>query len=540
MKEKMFCYQCQETAHNTGCLVRGVCGKTPNVAAAMDLLIFVVKGLSIVASCLDKKMSDSNRKTVNRFVCDALFSTITNTNFNYEDITDRICRGIDLRNALLNEAGQKGVEVPMVGEVMWNAHRDDCAAKARSVGILAETDEDKRSLGQLIIYGLKGIAAYLDHAMRLGHDDEDIHHFIRTTLARLSLNHMGKAELLRIVNQVGEYGFKAMALLDRANTSSFGHPIPTHVNLGTVHRPGILISGHDLSDIQMLLEQSEGQGVDIYTHGEMLPAHYYPAFRKYSHFVGNYGSSWWKQREEFESFGGPILFTSNCIVPPFEGASYSQKVFTTNSASYPGWRHITADSNGKKDFTEIINEARRCRPPRQIERGSIIGGFAHNQIGKMADKIVNAVKNGTIRRFVVMAGCDGRMNSRNYYTEYARNLPADTVILTAGCAKYRYIKLGLGEIDGISRILDAGQCNDCYSLIVTALKLKEIMQLNNINELPITYNLAWYEQKAVIVLLTLLNLGIKDICIGPTLPAFLSPCVRRILTEQYGLKTIEE
>lgn len=540
MKEKMFCYQCQETAHNTGCTLRGVCGKTPDVAAAMDLLIFAVKGLSIVASCLDKKMSDSNRKKVNGFVCDALFSTITNANFNYDDITDRICRGIELRNALLNEAGQKGVEVPMTDEVMWNANRDDCAAKARSVGILAETDENKRSLAQLIIYGLKGIAAYLDHAMRLGHDDEDIHRFIHSTLARLSLNDMDKHELLRIVNHVGEYGLKTMALLDRANTSSFGHPIPTHVNLGTAHRPGILISGHDLSDMQMLLEQSEGQGIDIYTHGEMLPAHYYPAFRKFSHFVGNYGSSWWKQREEFESFGGPILFTSNCIVPPFDGASYSHKVFTTNSAGYPGWRHIVADSSGKKDFTEIINEARRSRPPRHKESGYIIGGFAHNQMEKIADKIVNAVKNGDISRFVVMAGCDGRMNNRNYYTEYARNLPADTVILTAGCAKYRYIKLGLGDIGGIPRVLDAGQCNDCYSLIMTALKLKEIMQLNSVNELPVTYNIAWYEQKAVIVLLALLNLGVRDICIGPTLPAFLSPQVRRILSEQYGLKTVEE
>jgi len=538
MRNKMFCYQCQETAQGTGCTIRGACGKKPDIAAAMDLLIFIVKGVSIIATCLNEKKANANRKKINDFVTDALFCTITNANFNYEDIVDKICNGINLRNELLTDAGQKGVEVPMTDEVMWNAKRDDCAAKARSVGVIAESNEDIRSLKQLIIYGIKGMAAYLYHAMRLGYDDEDIHRFIQTTLADLALRTMTQNELMRIVNRTGEFGIKVMALLDQANTGTFGHPMTTHVNLGVGHRPGILVSGHDLHDLMMLLEQSEGQGIDIYTHGEMLPAHYYPAFRKFNHFVGNYGNSWWKQRDEFETFGGPILFTSNCIVPPFDGASYSVRVFTTNITSYPGWKHIQTDASGKKDFSEIINEARRSRPPRQIEKGSITGGFAHNQMNKLLDKIVGAIKSGTIRRFVVMAGCDGRMKNREYYTEYAKHLPTDTVILTAGCAKYRYIKLNLGDIEGIPRVLDAGQCNDCYSLAVIVSKLCDALNLNNINEVPVTYNIAWYEQKAVIVLLALLSMGVKNIKIGPTLPAFLSPYVRRVLSEHYGLSTI--
>lgn len=538
MKPKMFCYQCQETLANEGCTLRGVCGKDPILSSAMDLLVFVVKGVSVVANRLDCAMSDADRHRVNRFVVDALFCTITNANFSYTSIVDRICRGIELRNTLLTVAGQKGIDVPMVDEVIWNGLRDDCAFKARSVGVLAETDTDLRSLKQLVLYGLKGMAAYLFHAMQLGHDDRHIHQFIHNTLASMTLQTMAVDELLQLTLQVGEYGVKTMALLDAAHTQTFGDPVVTHVNLGVGYRPGILVTGHDLHDLMMLLEQSEGQGIDVYTHGEMLPAHYYPAFRRFHHFMGNYGGAWWQQHADFEAFGGPILFTSNCIVPPPKGAGYSTRVFTTNSAAFPGWRHIEADKNGRKDFCELINEARRSRSPRPLEKGTIVGGYAHNQMESIADRIVEAVRNGDISRFVVMAGCDGRMPNRRYYTEFASQLPHDTVILTAGCAKYRYIKLDLGTINGIPRVLDAGQCNDSYSLVLIAQRLRETFGATDINELPITYNIAWYEQKAVIVILALLSLGIKDIHIGPTLPAFLSPYVRSVLAEHFGLSTI--
>ena len=538
MRPKMFCYQCQETVANTGCTLRGVCGKDPTVSAAMDLLLFVVRGVSVVSTRLDSIMGDADCKRVNRFITDSLFCTITNANFSYDSIVDRICRGIELRNSLLTVAGQRGVDVPMVDEVIWNGLRDDCASKARSVGVLAEPDEDLRSLKQLILYGLKGMAAYLYHAMQLGHDDTHIHHFMQSTLASMTLMTMATDELLGLTLQVGEYGVKAMALLDAANTQNYGNPVVTHVNLGVGYRSGILISGHDIHDLMMLLEQSEGQGIDVYTHGEMLPAHYYPAFRRFPHFIGNYGGAWWQQHSDFEAFGGPILFTSNCIVPPPKGAGYSTRVFTTNSSSYPGWRHIEADENGRKDFTEIINEARRSRPPRQIEKGTIIGGYAHNQMEQIADSLISAVRSGDIRRIIVMAGCDGRMPNRRYYTEFAAQLPHDALILTAGCAKYRYIKLDLGTINGIPRVLDAGQCNDCYSIVLTALRLRDALGLTDINELPVTYNIAWYEQKAIIVLLALLSLGVKDIHLGPTLPAFLSPYVRSVLTEHFGLSTI--
>ena len=539
MEAKMFCYQCQETMKGTGCILKGVCGKESHTAKAMDLLMLVVRGISVVTDEF-RNAGHSVAAEVNRFVVDALFCTITNANFDDESILNRVDKGMALRNRLIEEAKEKGISLPEIDELQWQGGRDEYAAKAESVGVLRESDTDLRSLKELMTYGLKGMAAYLEHAMRLGYDDASIHTFMQHALAATATKSLPAGEWVKMVLQTGEYGVKTMALLDKANTERYGNPEMTKVNIGVGKRPGILISGHDLKDMEELLKQTEGTGVDVYTHSEMLPAHYYPAFKKYSHFVGNYGNAWWKQREEFTTFNGPILFTTNCIVPPLANAEYKERMFTTNSTGYPGCKYIQADAEGRKDFSEIIEIAKQCQPPTEIERGEIIGGFAHNQVLQLADKVVDAVKSGAIRRFVVMAGCDGRMKGRDYYTEFAKALPKDTVILTAGCAKYRYNKLPLGDINGIPRVLDAGQCNDSYSLAVIAMKLKEVFELNDINELPIVYNIAWYEQKAVIVLLALLSLGVKKIHLGPTLPAFLSPNVAKVLVDTFQIDTISD
>ncbi|MDD4637481.1 MAG: hydroxylamine reductase, partial [Bacteroidales bacterium] len=447
-------------------------------------------------------------------------------------------KGLKLRNELIAEARLNGIELPIVDEIIWNGGEESFAGKAATVGVLREANADIRSLKELVVYGLKGMAAYTEHAMHLGFDDEDIHCFMQSSLAAVT-EKKTVDELVALVLKTGEYGVKAMALLDKANTTSYGYPEMTHVNIGVRNNPAILISGHDLKDMEELLKQTEGTGVDVYTHSEMLPANYYPAFKKYAHFAGNYGNAWWKQREEFESFNGPVLFTTNCIVPPLSGATYKDRIYTTNSAGYPGFKHVPARAEGgQKDFSEIIAQAKTCASPTEIETGEIIGGFAYHQVMELAGQVVDAVKSGAIRKFVVMAGCDGRMKNRDYYTEFANELPTDTVILTAGCAKYRYNKLPLGSINGIPRVLDAGQCNDSYSLALIALKLKEVFGLDNINDLPIVYNIAWYEQKAVIVLLALLSLGVKNIHLGPTLPAFLSPNVASVLVENFGISTI--
>ena len=473
---------------------------------------------------------------VNKFVFDSLFSTITNANFDKAAITKRVEKAIEIRNMLREEAQKKGVKVDTTFEgCTWEGKPEEFDAKAATVGVLNETNEDIRSLKELITYGVKGMAAYAEHAYNLGFEDTTVYAFMQKAMADITKN-LSVDELVTITLETGNYGVQTMALLDKANTTSFGNPEITKVNLGVRNNPGILISGHDLKDMEELLAQTEGTGVDVYTHSEMLPANYYPAFKKYKHFVGNYGSSWWHQREDFESFNGPILFTTNCIVPPLANANYKDRIYTTGAAGLEGAKHIPDRENGKpKDFSAIIEHAKRCKPPVEIEKGEIIGGFAHEQVFALADKVIDAVKSGAIRKFIVMAGCDGRMKDRNYYTEFAEKLPKDTVILTAGCAKYRYNKLPLGDIGGIPRVLDAGQCNDSYSLAVIALKLKEVFQLNDINELPIAYNIAWYEQKAVIVLLALLYLGVKNIHLGPTLPAFLSPNVAKVLVENFGI-----
>lgn len=533
----MFCFQCQEAAKGIACTLKGVCGKNNTTSAAMDLLLFVVRGVSVVADVLHDNGMKADNETCG-FVTDALFSTITNANFDEESILARVDKGLVLRNRLIQKAEEAGIALPTVDELSWQGSREVYKEKAQRVGVLRETDADLRSLKELVLYGLKGMAAYHEHAMRLGYNDEAIHAFMNHALRCMAENLLSVEEWLNLALQTGEYGVKVMALLDKANTERYGHPEITAVNIGTRQNPGILISGHDLHDIEELLKQTEGTGVDVYTHSEMLPAHYYPAFKKYSHFVGNYGNAWWKQREEFASFNGPIVFTTNCIVPPSATASYKDRIFTSNSTGYPGCRHLESDANGKKDYSEVISLARQCKAPEQIEEGQIIGGFAHHQVLQLADKVIEAVKTGAIRKFIVMAGCDGRMKSREYYTEFAQKLPHDCVILTAGCAKYKYNKLSLGDIDGIPRVLDAGQCNDSYSLAVIALKLKEVFGLNDINELPIVYNIAWYEQKAVIVLLALLSLGVKNIHLGPTLPAFLSPGVAKVLVEQFGIADI--
>ena len=538
MDAKMFCFQCQEAAKGTGCTIKGVCGKDDETANRMDLLLFVTKGVSVVATLL-RNAGVEVPAHINRFVVDALFSTITNANFDIESITGRIVYGLKVREQLKEMAAGHGIELPVIDELVWKGNESTFEGKALTVGVLREANPDIRSLKELIIYGLKGMAAYVEHAGNLGFEEKDLHAFIQHALAETLRKDLSAEQLTALVLETGSYGVKAMALLDKANTSSYGNPEITQVNIGVRNNPAILISGHDLKDMEELLAQTEGTGVDVYTHSEMLPANYYPAFKKYKHFVGNYGNAWWKQREEFESFNGPILFTTNCIVPPLEGASYKDRVYTTNSTGFPGWKHIPSREDGRtKDFSEIIAHAKRCDTPKEIEHGQFTGGFAHNQVMALADKVIDAVKSGAIRKFVVMAGCDGRMKSRNYYTEFASELPSDCVILTAGCAKYRYNKLPLGDIGGIPRVLDAGQCNDSYSLAVIAMKLQEAFGLEDINELPIVYNIAWYEQKAVIVLLALLSLGVKNIHLGPTLPAFLSPNVAKVLVENFGIGTI--
>lgn len=532
MENKMFCYQCQETAGCTGCTKMGVCGKTPEIAAMQDLLVFTTKGLSAITTQL-RKEGKSIPKEINHRATLNLFITITNANFDNEAIISRIRETLVAKEELLKEVKDKE-SLPQAA--FWNGSEEEFESKAKEVGVLATENEDIRSLRELIIYGLKGLSAYSKHANALLHDNEEVDAFLQEALAATLNDNLTVDELVALTLKTGEYGVQGMALLDAANTETYGNPEITTVNISVGNRPGILVSGHDLRDMEMLLKQSEGQGVDIYTHSEMLPAHYYPAFKKYDHFVGNYGNAWWKQKEEFETFNGPILMTTNCIVPP--KASYKDRLFTTGSAGFEGCKHIAGDIGEEKDFTEIIEMAKKCQPPTEIEQGQIVGGFAHNQVLALADKVVDAVKSGAIKKFVVMAGCDGRSKKRDYYTDFAKALPTDTVILTAGCAKYKYNKLDLGDIGGIPRVLDAGQCNDSYSLAVIALKLKEVFGLDDINDLPIIYNIAWYEQKAVIVLLALLYLGVKNIHLGPTLPAFLSPNVANVLVENFGIAGI--
>lgn len=531
----MFCFQCQETAGCKGCTVRGVCGKTEDVAKIQDLLIFVTKGLATVAN-EGRKVGIVDKK-INRMIIDNLFITITNANFDFKAIEKRVKDTLVAREELKERVQAKGgnpVGSDFKGCATWTATTsEEMMEKASQVGVLATENEDIRSLRELIMYGLKGLAAYMEHAMNLGHDKEEVHAFMAETLVKILDDSLSADELTALALETGKFGVDGMALLDEANTSTYGHPEITKVNIGVRNNPGILISGHDLKDLEMLLEQTEGTGVDVYTHGEMLPGHYYPKFKKYSHFAGNYGNAWWLQNKEFASFNGPILMTTNCITPVQD--SYRGRIFTTGAVGYEGCIHITADENGHKDFSQIIELAKTCKAPTEIETGEIVGGFAHNQVLALADQVVDAVKSGAIRRFFVMAGCDGRAKSRDYYREFAEKLPKDTVILTAGCAKYKYNKLPLGDINGIPRVLDAGQCNDSYSLVVIALKLAEVFGTDSINELPISYNIAWYEQKAVIVLLSLLHLGVKNIHLGPTLPAFLSPNVAKVLVENFGI-----
>ena len=538
MDNKMFCYQCQETAGCKGCTRIGVCGKTPQVAAMQDLLVYVSKGISAVTTQL-RKEGKSVPSTVNHMVTLNLFVTITNANFDEDMIVARILDTLRCKEELLAQVADRDA---LPAAAFWYAEeKAELEQKASQVGVLATRDEDIRSLRELITYGLKGLSAYSKHANALLQQDEEVDAFLQKALAATLDDSLTVADLVSLTLEVGKYGVSGMELLDRANTSSYGNPEITKVNIGVGTRPGILVSGHDLRDLEMLLEQSKNSGVDIYTHSEMLPAHYYPAFKKYDHFFGNYGNAWWKQKEEFESFNGPILMTTNCIVPPKD--SYKDRMYTTGAAGFPGCKHIAGDIGEEKDFSEIIAHAKQCAAPQEIETGEIIGGFAHAQVLALADKVVDAVKSGAIKKFVVMAGCDGRMKSRDYYTEFAKALPQDTVILTAGCAKYKYNKLPLGDIGGIPRVLDAGQCNDSYSLAVIALKLKEVFGLEDINDLPIIYNIALYEQKAVIVLLSLLYLGVKNIHLGPTLPAFLSPNVAKVLVENFGIggiTTVEE
>ncbi|KGN91716.1 hydroxylamine reductase [Porphyromonas canoris] len=533
----MFCFQCQETAQNRGCTVRGVCGKTPDVANLQDLLVFLLKGISVLASALREKGEKVPAKA-NRFVMESLFMTITNANFDKERFVKRVHEALSLRDELLEALGSVPEERGS-DSLSWRAESvEEMEAKAAIVGILQTEDVDVRSLRELLIYGLKGMAAYAEHAFNLGFEQEEIFIFMQDALVATTQD-LSVEELTGWVLRCGEYGVKTMALLDKANTTTYGSPEITKVNIGVRKNPGILISGHDLRDMQDLLEQTQGTGVDVYTHSEMLPAHYYPAFKKYEHFAGNYGSAWWKQNEDFETFNGVILFTTNCIVPPRSTSTYADRVYTTGASGFAGFKHIADRQEGKaKDFSALIEHAKRCAPPVEIEQGEIIGGFAHAQVFALADKVVEAVKSGAIRKFFVMAGCDGRMKGRSYYTEFAEKLPKDTVILTAGCAKYRYNKLPLGDINGIPRVLDAGQCNDSYSLALIALKLKEVFELNDVNDLPIAYNIAWYEQKAVIVLLALLSLGVKNIHLGPTLPAFLSPNVANVLVQTFGIGSI--
>lgn len=530
----MFCFQCQEAAKGVGCTIKGVCGKTDEVSNLQDLLIDVTKGVSIFAQL--GRDNEYISKEADKFVFEALFVTITNANFDDKKIIEKCKEGIAVRDNLKSALTEKGIEIPseLPDCATWTPKNEHSfTSKSILVGILRETNEDIRSLKELLIYGLKGMAAYAEHAFNLGYENDAVFAFMHKGLVE-SVHNNSVDELVGLVLECGKYGVDVMALLDKANTESYGNPELTKVNIGVQNKPGILISGHDLKDMEELLKQTEGTGVDVYTHSEMLPAHYYPEFKKYEHFVGNYGNAWWNQKEEFETFNGPIIFTTNCIVPPKD--SYKDRVYTTGASGFSGVKHIAdRPENGTKDFSVVIEHAKQCQPPVEIESGEIIGGFAHNQVMQLADKVVDAVKTGAIKKFVVMAGCDGRMKGREYYSEFAEKLPQDSVILTAGCAKYRYNKLPLGDIGGIPRVLDAGQCNDSYSLAVIALKLKEVFELNDINELPIAYNIAWYEQKAVIVLLALLHLGVKNIHLGPTLPAFLSPNVANVLVENFGI-----
>lgn len=538
-ENKMFCFQCQETAKGTGCTIKGVCGKEAETSKWQDLLLSVVRGVGTIQHTLGENAS----KEVADFLVDALFSTITNANFDDQSILNKVDTGIALKKQLLETALSKNITFPNYQEVHWGGEKSDYSAEGEREGVLRNENADLRSLKELTVLGLKGIAAYYDHAARLGETNEEIIAFICKALATITAPDADMETLLGIVLETGKYGVDVMALLDKANTEAYGNPELTKVNIGVGKKPGILISGHDLKDIEDLLIQTEGTGIDVYTHGEMLPAHYYPQLKKYKHLVGNYGNAWWKQKEEFASFNGPIVFTTNCIVPPAKNANYANRVFTTNSTGFPGWKHIATGEDGKKDFSEVIALAKTCDAPQEIETGEIVGGFAHAQVFALADQVVEAVKSGAIRKFVVMSGCDGRMKSRNYYEEFAKALPKDVVILTSGCAKYKYNKLNLGDINGIPRVLDAGQCNDSYSWAVVALKLKEIFGANDINDLPIFFNIAWYEQKAVIVLLALLYLGVKNIHIGPTLPAFVSEGVLQVLVDNFGLagnSTVEE
>lgn len=532
MENKMFCYQCQETAGGKGCSVSGVCGKTPEVANIQDLLIYVTKGISAVTTALRKEGTPVS-SDVNHLITLNLFITITNANFDKDAIEAKIIETLTVKEELLKSVKDT---VCLPPAALWNGDEATFPEKAKTVGVLSTENEDIRSLRELIIYGLKGLSAYSKHANALLKDDEEVDIFLQRALAATLDDSLTVDELVALTLETGKYGVSGMALLDTANTTAYGDPEITKVNIGVGKNPGILVSGHDLRDIEMLLEQTNGTGVDVYTHSEMLPAHYYPELKKYSNLVGNYGNAWWKQKEEFESFNGPILMTTNCIVPPKD--SYKDRLYTTGAAGFPGCKHIPGSYGETKDFSEIIEQAKKCPPPTEIETGEIIGGFAHSQVFSLAGEVISAVKSGAITRFVVMAGCDGRAKSRNYYTDFAKALPKSAVILTAGCAKYKYNKLNLGDINGIPRVLDAGQCNDSYSLAVIALKLKEVFGVESINDLPITYNIAWYEQKAVIVLLALLYLGVKDIHLGPTLPAFLSPNVAKVLVENFGIAGI--
>ncbi len=535
----MFCYQCQEAAKGTGCTIRGVCGKTDKTAKLQDLMIYTLKGIALVQQ--EGLKAGIKFPNADHFIMNGLFMTITNANFDDDKFIEKIKEGLALREEMKKKLKDAGIELNDLHDAAtWAAQSDDeIKAKSNSieVGVLATENEDVRSLRQLITYGLKGMAAYAEHAYNLGKENEEVYQFISRALVSTLDDKLSADDLVALTLETGKYGVDTMAMLDSANTGAYGNPEITEVNIGVRNNPAILISGHDLKDLEELLEQTQGSGVDVYTHGEMLPAHYYPFFKKYSNFVGNYGNAWWKQNEEFESFNGPILFTTNCIIPPKE--NYADRVYTTGATGYPGFKHIKDREDKKaKDFSEIIEHAKKLAAPKEIENGKIIGGFAHAQVFALADKIVEAVKSGAIKKFFVMAGCDGRMKSRSYYAEFAEKLPKDTVILTAGCAKYRYNKLNLGDIGGIPRVLDAGQCNDSYSLAIIALKLKEIFELNDVNDLPIVYNIAWYEQKAVIVLLALLYLGVKNIHLGPTLPAFLSPNVTKVLVENFGISGI--
>ncbi len=550
--DKMFCYQCQETAKGTGCTTLGVCGKTSETSGLQDLLLYTEKGVAAYSTIFRKegKAKELIKNKVNRYLINSLFITITNANFDDAAILDEIKAGLKLREelkALATDEEKKEAEKYGADLVNWCCESDEDLIKFSEnqsvVGVLRTENEDVRSLRELVMYGLKGMAAYAEHAFNLGKTNEEIFAFIEKALLGTMNNNLTADELVALVMETGEYGVKVMALLDEANTSALGTPEITKVKIGAGKRPGILISGHDLWDLKQLLEQSKDSGVDIYTHSEMLPGHGYPELKKYSHFYGNYGNAWWDQRKDFTNFNGPIVFTTNCIVPPLKNASYKDRVFTTNAAGFPGWKRIKVNPDGTKDFSEVIELAKTCQPPVEVESGEIIVGFAHNQVLSLADKIVENIKSGAIKRFIVMSGCDGRMKQRHYYTEFAENLPKDTIILTSGCAKYKYNKLNLGDINGIPRVLDAGQCNDSYSWAVVALKLKEVFGLNDINELPIVFNIAWYEQKAVIVLLALLYLGVKNIHLGPTLPGFLSPNVAKVLVEKFGIAgitTVEE